>query len=313
MRSIIQSARVASVASVTTAYNASRILPRQIDALLRQTRPVDEIIVVDNNSRDNTVAMLADRYPHVTVIRMEENGGVGGALSAGLEYALLRRKHDWVWTFDDDSVPEDTALDVLVRSVNIAGPNIGIMASLPVHTQTGTCYPPLLWRNGFVKPRAQVLCEDIWFADLVISSGSMVSRAVAETIGLPRRDFFMDFVDYEYCLRTRLNGYKIAVATKSRFAHEIGDARRIQLLGFSKLWPNYAPWREYYMSRNITYAAWSLYPSFATKVFVVRHLLKHATGVVLFGSRKLLALRRMVQGFWDGVRAVLGTRFLPQH
>jgi glycosyltransferase involved in cell wall biosynthesis len=59
-----------SIASVTVAYNAAHILPRQIDALFRQTHPLQEIIVVDNASTDGTAAMLAKNYPQVTVLRM---------------------------------------------------------------------------------------------------------------------------------------------------------------------------------------------------------------------------------------------------
>src|SRR3974377_445915 len=59
-----------SVASVTVAYNAAKVLPRQIDALRRQTRALQEIIVVDNASSDGTDAMLAERYPQVTLLQM---------------------------------------------------------------------------------------------------------------------------------------------------------------------------------------------------------------------------------------------------
>jgi rhamnosyltransferase len=139
----------------------------------------------------------------------------------------------------------------------------------------------------------------------------MVRREVVEKIGLPRADFFMDFLDFEYCLRARSHGYKIAVITRAKLAHEVGNARRVRLLGYSRLWPDYAPWREYYVSRNIAYVAWWLYPSRRTKRFVARHLARHAGGVLLFGSHKLASLKKMVQGFWDGRRASLGIRFRP--
>src|ERR1700691_4776515 len=95
-----------SVASITTAYNAAHLLPRQLDALLSQSRPLQEIVVVDNGSTDGTGELLASRYPQVTVLSMCANAGAAGAWAAGLEYAALRRRHDWVWAFDDDSVPE---------------------------------------------------------------------------------------------------------------------------------------------------------------------------------------------------------------
>jgi rhamnopyranosyl-N-acetylglucosaminyl-diphospho-decaprenol beta-1,3/1,4-galactofuranosyltransferase len=303
-----------SVATVTVAYNGANKLPRQMEALLRQSRRVEEIIVVDNASSDGTSALVAKQYPQVTLLRMSENLGIGAGLAAGLSYAALERRHDWVWTFDQDSVPNNDALESLLKGTESLGNNdgeVGIAAALPVHTQTGICYPPLLWRDGYVKPPAEQLKQPIWFADLVISSGCMVRRDVVEKVGLPRTDLFMYFVDFEYCLRARSHGYKIAVVTGSRFAHEMGNAREVRLLGYSGLWPNRAPWGEYYMSRNMTYAAWWLYPSSRTKRFVMRHLARHAGGVVLFGSNKLDCLRKMMQGFWDGRRASLGIRFHP--
>jgi rhamnopyranosyl-N-acetylglucosaminyl-diphospho-decaprenol beta-1,3/1,4-galactofuranosyltransferase len=303
-----------SIASVTVAHNEAHVLPRQIEALVRQTRPLQEIVVVDNASTDGTGALLAERYPQVKVLRMPENLGVGGAVAAGLAYAALEKRHDWVWTFDADSAPNNDALEALLEATESLGNTdgeVGMVAPLAVHQETGICYPPLLWRDGYVKPSAELVRQPIWFADLVISSGSMVRRDVVEKVGLPRADFFMCFIDYEYCLRARSHGYKIAVITRSRFAHEIGNARRVRLPGYSRLWPDHAPWHEYYLSRNIAYVAWWLYPSRATKRFVAWHLARHAGGVLLFGSKKLACLKKMAQGFCDGHRARLGIRFRP--
>ena len=158
-----------SVASVTTAYNAERRLSRQMDALLRQTRPLQEIVVVDDGI-DGTSALLAARYPQVTVIRTSENLGVAGAWAAGLAYAALEKGHDWVWTFDDDSVPADDALEALLEgaeSLGNAESQAGIVAALAVHRETGDCYHPLLWRDGFVKPSAEL---GLLAADLVRGS-----------------------------------------------------------------------------------------------------------------------------------------------
>ncbi len=303
-----------SVASVTVAYNAARVLPRQMEALLRQTRSLQEIVVVDNASTDGTGQLLAERYPQVTVLRMSENVGAGGALEAGVGYSALRKRHDWIWTFDDDSVPDDDALEALLEgteSVRNADGEVGIVAPLPVHRESGTCYYPLLWRDGYLRPSTELLQQPIWFADLVIVSGCMVRREVVEEIGLPRADFFMDFIDFEYCLRARSHGYRIAVITRAKLAHEIGVAREVRLPGYSRLWSNQAPWREYYISRNLVYATWWLYPNSRTKWFVMGYLARHAGGVLLFGSSKLACLKKMVQGFSDGRKASLGIRFRP--
>jgi GT2 family glycosyltransferase len=305
-----------SIASVTTAYNASRVLPRQMDALSRQTLPLQEIIVVDNASTDNTTQLLSERYPHVTILRLPENTGAAGAWAAGLAYAALQRHHDWVWAFDDDSVPQDDALEKLINvaeSSNNSGGEIGMIAVLPVHRETGVLYPPLLWRNGFRKPPQDLLEQPVWFADLAIASGLMVRREMVEHIGLPRTDFFMDFFDFEYCLRARSCGYKIAIVTDVKLSHEVGNARQVRLPGFAALWPDHAPWREYYITRNLAYVAWWLYPNIATKWFSLRHMVRHAGGTLLFGSNKVDSIQKMIQGFFDGRRARLGIRFRPDN
>ncbi|PYY18679.1 MAG: hypothetical protein DMG60_07565 [Acidobacteria bacterium] len=302
-----------SVASLTVAYNGAELVSRQIDALLRQSRPLQEIIVVDNASNDGTSALLEQRYPEVTVMRLPENEGMGGGLAAGLAYAALTKKHNWIWTFDQDSVPHRDSLEMLlagVASVSNQNDGVGIAAALPIHKR-GSLYRPWLWRDGLVKPSPEAFREQIWFADLVITAGSMIRRDVVENVGLPRTDFFMDFVDFEYCLRARGHGYKVVVVPCAQITHEIGNGRVVRLLGLRKLWYNQAPFREYYYSRNLAYSVWWLYPSKAAKRFVLRHLMRRAAGLLLFNSNKVACLKKIGQGFRDGRLAHLGIRFRP--
>lgn len=303
-----------SVASVTVAYNDERVLPRQLEALLHQTRPLQEVIVVDNASTDSTRTLLAERFPQVTVLPMGENRGAGGALAAAMAYAVVEKHHDWVWTFDADSVPEASTLAVLLEG--ITGGNgrlgrVGMASPLLVHRKTGEFYLPLFWRDGFVKPDQESLREPLILVDLLAGSGTLVRRDVVETIGVPRADMFMYFLDFEYCLRARARGYEVAVVTRARLAHEIGNAREIHLPGFPRLWAHHAPWQEYYMSRNLAYATWHLYPTAKAKLFCLRHLSRHAVGVALFSQQKLACLTKMAQGFWDGRSGKLGVRFRP--
>src|SRR5579885_3621918 len=98
-----------SIASVTVAYNGTAVLRRHLNSLRKQTRKLDEIIVVNNASTDDTMAVLRSEYPEVRVLEQPDNQGVGGGLATGLSYAALNRRHDWVWLFDQDSVPEPDA------------------------------------------------------------------------------------------------------------------------------------------------------------------------------------------------------------
>ena len=270
---------------------------------------------MDNASSDETYSLLRTRYPEVTVLRMPENVGMGGALAAGLTYATFTQRHDWVWMFDQDSVPSPHALEIMLEELQqlvSSASEVGILAALPVDKNTEKSSTPWLWRNRFIKPSAELFHQSLWFADLVITSGSMVRREVVERIGFPRSDFFIDFVDYEYCLRARSHGYKIAVITRALLYHEVGKAQKVRCwLGRYHLWSEHRPFREYYYSRNLVYTVWWLYPSLPAKGFLLLHLLRHAVGVILFGPERLASLKKIVQGFLDGCRASLGIRFRP--
>jgi len=303
-----------SVASVTVAYNAAQVLPRQMDALLGQTRPLQEIIVVDNASTDETSALLAERYPHVTVLRMPENLGAAGGWAAGLSYAALKRGHDWVWTFDQDSVPESNVLETLLaglQELDGQEKDVGMVVPAAVHRMTSAQYHPFLWRHGFVKPSAEQMRQPIWFADVAITSGSLVLRDVVQEVGVPRADFFMDISDIEYYLRIRSHGYRIAVISRAKMSHEIGNTRKVSLPGYELLWTDQPPFREYYISRNLTYLAWWLYPNLATKISIGRYLAVHLAQVLLFSSDRLACAVKMVHGFGDGLRGRLGIRMRP--
>lgn len=306
--------RPSSIASVTLAYNSEQRLPKQLNALLRQSRELNEIIVVNNGSSDGTIRVLSENYPQVSVLDLPANVGAGGGYAAGLAYAAMEKKHDWVWLLDDDSVPSDDGLEALLRGLELAEgsrESIGILAPVPVHPETQLSYPGWLWRSGWVRPSAEALRQPVCFVDGVISSGSLVRREAVEKAGLPRSDFFIDFVDFEYCFRFRRHGYKVAMVRDSRLVHAIGVPRTVlKILGYSKAWGSNAPWREYYSSRNETITIWNYFPDWRSKFSVFRRLLRHAAAIVAFGEHKSACLRMMLLGFLDGRAGRLGIRFL---
>ena len=191
--------------------------------------------------------------------------------------------------------------------LGVAADRIAILAPICVHENTQKLYPGLQWRNGWrnipVDPH-----KDITFVDAVISSGSLLRSDAVRDAGLPRSDFFIDYVDLEHCLRLRSKGYTIAVVRKSILHHSQGTPRVVRFAGFSRVWADHAPWREYYKARNELFTVWGYQPGVAAKFSVIRRLLRHALGVVLFGQDKLECLKMMMLGIRDGRAGKLGIR-----
>jgi glycosyltransferase involved in cell wall biosynthesis len=75
-----------TVSCVIPAYNAERFIDRAIKSVLEQSRPPDEIIVVDDGSTDGTAAALESYGSRLRVVR-QENEGPAAARNRGIELA----------------------------------------------------------------------------------------------------------------------------------------------------------------------------------------------------------------------------------
>ena len=64
------------VSVIIVSYNVKEYLDHAIDSLIRTSEDSLEIVVVDNNSFDGTVAHIMNLYPDVIVIDNEDNVGL---------------------------------------------------------------------------------------------------------------------------------------------------------------------------------------------------------------------------------------------
>lgn len=94
----------ATLSVVLPNYNHARLIPRALDALLAQERPPDEIIVVDDGSTDDSLAVISafgERHPSVRVVANPANMGAIASLACGLvaargSYVYFGAADDWV-------------------------------------------------------------------------------------------------------------------------------------------------------------------------------------------------------------------------
>ncbi len=78
---------MASVAAVVLNYEGRELLDVVLPSLLAQTARGVEVIVVDDASRDGSVAHVRDTWPQVRVVALERNVGVTAAMNRGMAAA----------------------------------------------------------------------------------------------------------------------------------------------------------------------------------------------------------------------------------
>ncbi len=74
------------ISVVVPAYNAGSFLAEAIDSALEQTRPPEQVVVVDDGSTDDTAA-IAGRYGAPVLVHHQPNRGIGAARNAGVALA----------------------------------------------------------------------------------------------------------------------------------------------------------------------------------------------------------------------------------
>lgn len=125
----------APVSAVIPAYNAAKHLPETLASVREQSRPVDEIVVVDDGSDDDTARVA--RSHGVRVVEHESNRGVSAARNTGIRAA----RNDWVALLDADDLwkPEKTARQVeIARSL----PDARVIFSDEEHVRDGDVLLP---------------------------------------------------------------------------------------------------------------------------------------------------------------------------
>jgi len=315
---------ILKIACVIVAYNNGDNIGRLLETLFSQSKQLEEIVVVDNASSDTTPEIVKQKFPQVTLVANACNMGVGGGYAQGLQYAY-QKGYEWIWLLDGDSLPQASALEELAKAfpgLKPVHPKIGILASCPVSPLTNERYDGFLWRSRFVAlPKGLAGCQEPFPVDSVISSGCLLSRRVIKDVGLPRVDFFMDFVDHEYNLRVRRDGYEIISVPASTIYHEIGKSPVIRsqiiraIARFATKGPLVveAPWRQYYIVRNQLYTFWHEFRNYKALFFFTLGVMRMIMGMLLFNEKdKVKRIRYIILGLKDGFKGRLGRTVTPE-
>jgi rhamnosyltransferase len=296
------------ICAVLVSFHPDADLPARVNRILGE---VGALVIVDNGSGEATLRMLTELSldPRISLESNRENLGVASALNIGIRRAR-GLGYEWVLLLDQDSVLDAGMVEELIAA-HASFPEPARLAVLgagfrDVHQPDAEFAEPEsagTARDGTPEPAwAEV--------ESVITSGSLLNLSMLDRIGGFRDEFFIDYVDSEFCFRARALGYRVAKTRKPLMSHAIGASTRHAILGVRKWTTNHSADRRYYMARNDTimlkeyggfpWGTWAL-KSFGRRVRTCKR-------IVLYEDAKLGKVTAVAHGWWDGVRGHLGPR-----
>jgi rhamnosyltransferase len=289
----------ADVCAVVVTYHPDPAFRERIG---RVTPQVGTLIIVDNGSNAAERAMLHElsRDPAILTVSNGENLGIARALNIGIA-AAREKRFDWVLLLDQDTCVDDDLLETLL-AVHAEFPDRAHLAVI------GAGFRELSSSSAVSDTSAQAQSwEEV---ESVITSGSLIPLATHAIIGPFREEFFIDYVDTDYCFRARGLGFRVIKTRRSVMAHAIGAATTHSLLWLTKSTSNHSADRRYYISRNDTvmlrehgHYAWGMWA-----VKSLSRCLRRCKRVALYERAKTRKIIAIAQGWFDGVRGRMGPR-----
>lgn len=155
---------MASISVAMAVYNGEAYLPEQLDSILKQLEPQDEIVVSYDKSRDNTWQLLQEyqsKYPQVRVLE-NQNPGING----NFNNAIAGCKGDYIFICDQDDRWADNKRAAVVESFEKHGADMVIHNGVHIDGEGNVISDPFfsMYRIGdgklknILKPRYSGCC-----------------------------------------------------------------------------------------------------------------------------------------------------------
>lgn len=212
-----------SVAAVVVTYNRKVLLKEAIDALLAQSSPEADVLVVDNASTDGTKEYIADYIAQDKIIYINtgENLGGAGGFNFGMRQAC-EAGYKYIWIMDDDAIVKKNALEELLNADHLLKGNYGYLSSAVFWTDGKPCVmnrPKLIkdWTNDL-----EYLADGLVRTYYSTFVSFFVKASTVDELGLPIKDFFIWGDDVEYSNRLSKK-YPCYVVGKSKVIHKTKD------------------------------------------------------------------------------------------
>ncbi len=220
------------ISVVVVTYNGREYLPDCFNSLKRQTFLPNQIIVIDNASKDGSIKYLEKVFPEVDLIINKKNVFFAPANNQGIEIAF-QNQADYIFLLNQDTVLENNCLEKLAQVAEEQKSN-NIFAWQPLIL----CWPKkdLIQTAGdkmhflgfgfcgdYKKPVSHFLKNLIDpYPRLTYGSGAglFIKADILKKIGFFDKDLFLYHEDLDLCLRARMMGYQIKLNSQACLYHK---------------------------------------------------------------------------------------------
>ncbi len=285
-------------AVIVTYYPDYDRLLRIIETLVNSNL---NVVIIDNTGASFDSSIF-NSYLHqnVFVYRSKRNRGIAAAQNFGIKVSL-RNHSDIILFFDQDSIFDQEFITSLLHPLE----KIEVCVSTPsiVDPNSGYRYPSIFVNEfGFVK-KSYVQPKSLAKVSIAISSGMAIRSSVFQKVGFFDEDYFIDYVDTDFCFKCKSNSIDIYVAPNAIMKHPISDNMTDYkfMRGFQ-----YGGVRIYYQIRNSILFFKKDYIPIMFGIREISSQIIHILFAGILSGKPLSYCTILIKGLKDGIFNVKG-------
>jgi len=231
----------AKVFIVILNYNGGDDLRKCLDSVYKLNYPNFEVVVIDNDSDDNSFEEARRRFRKFHFIKNSRNLGFSAGNNVAIKW-VLEKMADYVFLLNNDAVIEKNTLKKLVRVME-QNDKMGIVSPIIYKGKSKKVWfagGKINWwkmrtehKTRNIKRRVWNIENKIWSmkyktavsnsefygTDYITGCAMLIKRDVFAEIGLLDEDFFLYYEDADFSWRARMAGFKLGVLPKTAVYH----------------------------------------------------------------------------------------------
>ncbi|KAF2513553.1 glycosyltransferase family 2 protein [Flavobacterium foetidum] len=212
------------VGVVIVTFNGMKWIEACLASLINSTIPLS-IIVVDNNSTDDTVSFVKNNFKDIILLEQTQNIGFGKANNLGIKKAY-EEGADYVFLLNQDAWVEPDTISNLVKAQKNQ-PEYGIVSPMHLNGKGDALdynfsnyINPSKCKNLYSDIFLNKTLEGIYETDFVNAAAWLLSRNCIEMVGGFNPSFFHYGEDLNYVERLKYHGLKTGVLPTSIIYHD---------------------------------------------------------------------------------------------
>ena len=219
------------VACIVLNYNGKDITLQALASLSAMTYPAFDLIHVDNGSSDGSFEAVAEAFPGVLQVRIDENRGPTYGLNRGL-LAGLEGDYDYLMSLNNDIEVGPEMLTEMVRLAE-TDPSIGCVGPKAFYfwdrERIWSVGGIIRFKESVTKERGNKAIDRGQFdedveVDYLNGCAILMRRSVVDEIGIWDPIFNLAVEDADWCMRAKQRGYRCMYAHRAILYHMVSTS-----------------------------------------------------------------------------------------